>query len=110
MPRATFTDAQMSLIRAETATYVEACPGAGKTHAIVQRFIDRPLEHPRKGIGLISFTNAAIDEARGRCTSNPALAEAPNFIGTIDSFINRYLVGPTFLACQGPVGTAQWRS
>lgn len=101
MPSATFTDAQMSLIRAETATYVEACPGAGKTHAIVQRFIDRPLEHPRKGIGLISFTNAAIDEARGRCTSDPTLMEAPNFIGTIDGFINRYLVGPTFLARRG---------
>lgn len=101
MPSVTFTDAQMALIRAETATYVEACPGAGKTQAIVQRFIDRPLAHPRKGIGLVSFTNAAIDEARGRCTSEPALKEAPNFVGTIDSFINRFLVGPTFLARRG---------
>ncbi|GAB2604534.1 UvrD-helicase domain-containing protein [Pseudactinotalea suaedae] len=101
MPSVTFTDAQMSLIRTEMATYVEACPGAGKTQAIVQRFIDRPLRHPRKGIGLISFTNAAIDEARERCTSEPGLMEAPNFIGTIDSFINRYLVGPTFLARRG---------
>jgi len=91
----------LALIRAETATYVEACPGAGKTQAIVQRFIDRPLTHPRKGIGLISFTNAAIDEARARCTTEPALKEAPNFVGTIDGFINRFLVGPTFLARRG---------
>lgn len=101
MPSVTFTDAQMALIRTETATYVEACPGAGKTQAIVQRFIDRPLAHPRKGIGLISFTNAAIDEARERCTSEPSLKEVPNFVGTIDSFINRFLVGPTFLARRG---------
>lgn len=101
MPSVTFTNAQLALIRAQVATYVEACPGAGKTQAIVQRFIDRPLAHPRKGIGLISFTNAAIDEARERCTPEPALKEAPNFVGTIDSFINRFLVGPTFLARRG---------
>ncbi|MCP3426612.1 UvrD-helicase domain-containing protein [Rothia sp. AR01] len=93
-----FTDAQMALIRAEIGTYVEACPGAGKTQSIVQRFVDRPLTHPRKGVGLISFTNAAIDEARARCISEPALKEVPNFIGTIDGFINRFLVGPTYLA------------
>lgn len=93
-----FTSPQLALIQASRSTYVEACPGAGKTQAIVQRFVERPLAHPRKGIGLISFTNAAIEEARQRCTSEPELREAPNFIGTIDSFINRYLVGPTFLA------------
>lgn len=101
MPEVTFTDEQEALIRAEMATYVEACPGAGKTQAIVQRFIERPLNHPRKGIGLISFTNVAIDEARERCASAPALKEAPNFVGTIDGFINRFLVGPTFLARRG---------
>lgn len=95
-----FTEAQRELIEATTSTYVEACPGAGKTQAIVQRFIDRPLAHPRKGIALISFTNAAIDEARERCAA-PELREVPNFIGTIDSFINRFLVGPTFLARRG---------
>lgn len=101
MTSVTFTDAQMALIRAETATYVEACPGAGKTQAIVQRFIDRPRAHPRKGIGLVSFTNAAIEEARERCTSEPALKESPNFVGTIDGFINRFLVAPTFFARRG---------
>jgi DNA helicase-2/ATP-dependent DNA helicase PcrA len=96
-----FTEAQRELIEATTSTYVEACPGAGKTQAIVQRFIGRPLAHPRKGVGLISFTNAAIDEARERCVDAPGLREVPNFTGTIDSFINRFIVGPTFLARRG---------
>lgn len=96
-----FTEAQRELIEATTSTYVEACPGAGKTQAIVQRFIDRPLAHPRKGVALISFTNAAIDEARARSVAAPELREVPNFLGTIDSFINRFIVGPTFLARRG---------
>src|SRR5690242_19019607 len=93
-----FTGPQRELIEARRSTYVEACPGAGKTQAIVQRFIDRPVRHPRKGTALISFTNAAIDEARRRCVARPELLEVPNFVGTIDSFINRFLVAPTFLA------------
>lgn len=96
-----FTAAQRELIEATTSTYVEACPGAGKTQAIVQRFINRPLAHPRKGVALISFTNAAIDEAQQRCVAAPELREVPNFVGTIDSFINRFIVGPTFLARRG---------
>lgn len=101
MPDFEFTEQQLELIRVDRSTYVEACPGAGKTQAIVQRFMDRPLAHPRKGIALISFTNAAIDEARLRCVSAPELGENPNFIGTIDGFINRFLVAPTFLARKG---------
>lgn len=96
-----FTTAQRELIEAKGSIFVEACPGAGKTQAIVQRFIERPLAHPRKGVALISFTNAAIDEARERCVAAPELREVPNFVGTIDSFINRFIVGPTFLARQG---------
>ncbi|MGW4094196.1 UvrD-helicase domain-containing protein [Nocardia sp. NPDC004750] len=91
-----FTEAQLSLIEATGSQYVQACPGAGKTHAIAERFIRRPNHHPRKGIGLLSFTNAAADEAAARCSSRPELLRAPNFVGTIDKFINRFIVGPVW--------------
>ncbi|WJJ14520.1 ATP-dependent helicase (plasmid) [Prescottella equi] len=91
-----FTPAQRALIEADESVYVEACPGAGKTQAIVQRFIDRPGSHPRRGVGLISFTNAAIDEARSRCGDNPGLLVVPNFVGTIDAFINRFFIAPVY--------------
>src|SRR5258707_1158338 len=35
-----FSDAQVYLIGTPASTYAEACPGAGKTETIVQRFID----------------------------------------------------------------------
>ncbi|WP_371272122.1 UvrD-helicase domain-containing protein [Streptomyces sp. cf124] len=50
-----------------------ACPGAGKTRAMVARFLKRTAEEPRRGIALISFTNAAVDEVRRRCGN----ADAP---------------------------------
>ncbi|QKT12165.1 UvrD-helicase domain-containing protein [Rhodococcus sp. W8901] len=101
MPPLNFTRAQRALIRTKSSIYVEACPGAGKTQAIVQRFIDRPASDPRRGVGLISFTNAVIDEARTRCSADPALLQVPNFVGTIDSFINRFVVGPVFRSRKG---------
>lgn len=97
-----FTTPQRSLIEAAESVYVEACPGAGKTQAIVQRFVDRPsLNAPRRGVALLSFTNAAVDEARSRCASAPQLLQVPNFVGTIDAFINRFIVGPVFTARTG---------
>jgi len=90
-----FSPAQLALIEKPGSRVVKACPGAGKTQSIVQRFIQRPgLENGRRGVALISFTNAAIAAAEERCRDQPGLLKAPNFVGTIDSFINRYIVGP----------------
>lgn len=89
-----FTSEQLKLIELPGSQYVDACPGAGKTEALVERYIRRPNRHPRKGVALLSFTNAAIDEARARCGASPELLLAPNFVGTIDKFINRFIVTP----------------
>lgn len=94
----TFTREQRALIDATSSTYVEACPGAGKTQAIVQRFVERPGSDNRRGVALLSFTNAAVDEARARCLGQPELVRSPNFVGTIDSFMNRFIVGPMYRA------------
>jgi DNA helicase-2/ATP-dependent DNA helicase PcrA len=72
---------------------VEACPGAGKTRAIVQRYKVRADESER-GVALLSFTNAAIDEATARCSDRPDLLRAPHFVGTFDTFLHRYIVTP----------------
>jgi DNA helicase-2/ATP-dependent DNA helicase PcrA len=112
MPEAlSFTAEQRALIEAISSTYVEACPGAGKTQAIVQRFIERPGADSRRGVALLSFTNAAVDEARARCIGQPELLRAPNFAGTIDSFINRFIVGPLYVDGAGiaPSFRDTWR-
>lgn len=107
-----FTRPQRDLIETTASTYVEACPGAGKTQAIVQRFIERPAASARRGVALVSFTNAAVDEARSRCAGRPDLVQAPNFVGTIDSLINRFIVAPVFTSRTGisPVFRDTWRS
>jgi DNA helicase II / ATP-dependent DNA helicase PcrA len=74
-----------------------ACPGAGKTRAIVARYIRRVKEEPRKGIALLSFTNAAISEVRTRCGDMPDALKAPHFIGIFDSFINRFISKPLYV-------------
>ncbi|MFF5230318.1 UvrD-helicase domain-containing protein [Dactylosporangium sp. NPDC000521] len=101
----TFSAAQRALIDIPGGVFVQACPGAGKTQSIVERFIQRPGIGPRHGVALLSFTNAAINEARLRCAGRPELLRAPNFIGTIDSFINRYVVTPLHRAKTGTLPT-----
>jgi superfamily I DNA/RNA helicase len=97
-----YSPAQLALIEKPGSQVVKACPGAGKTQSIVERFIRRPgLEGDRRGVALISFTNVAITAAYERCRDHPELLKAPNFVGTIDSFINRYIVGPIHTARLG---------
>lgn len=81
--------------------FAEACPGAGKTRAIVARHLRLTGEEPRKGIALVSFTTAAIDEITRRCGDRPDAVRAPHFVGTFDAFINRYLTKPLYIAQYG---------
>ncbi|MDK8652958.1 UvrD-helicase domain-containing protein [Corynebacterium accolens] len=88
-----FTSSQKSLIESESGGFFEACPGAGKTQTIVERFARRAdSEDSRCGTALVTFTNAAAEEVQRRCAHKPKLLQAPNFVGTIDSFINRFLL------------------
>ncbi len=105
-----FTADQQVLINFQEGVFVEACPGAGKTQSIVERFVRRPVDDPRRGVALVSFTNAAVDEARGRCSVNQDLLKPPNYIGTIDGFINRYITGPIYSNRTGrpPVFKDSW--
>lgn len=77
--------------------FAEACPGAGKTRAIVARYARRTEEEPRKGIALVSFTNAAIDEVKSRCADRQDALKAPHFVGTFDGFINRFISRPLYV-------------
>lgn len=87
------TDAQRELVNSPGSRFVEACPGSGKTKAIVARFERLASSRRRRGVGLLSFTNAAVDEVVSRC-ADPKNLDPPNFIGTFDAFINRFITGP----------------
>ncbi|MBH0779402.1 UvrD-helicase domain-containing protein [Nocardia bovistercoris] len=89
------SDAQQSILNPDIRL-VEAGPGAGKTRAIVRRFIESS-ERSCRGVAFLSFTNAAVSEATARCAETPDVVRAPNFIGTFDRFIHRYLVTPAVI-------------
>jgi DNA helicase-2/ATP-dependent DNA helicase PcrA len=88
---------------------VEAGPGAGKTRALTARFITE-VQRDRRGVAFVSFTNAAVQEVKTRTAQFPAARLAPHFIGTIDSFLHRFIVTPTIVAELGraPTYLSSW--
>lgn len=88
----------MYLRDAQPNSFLRACPGAGKTYQVVDRYLARVASEKRKGIALVSFSNSAVDEARERCGANVEALRSPNYVGTFDSFIHRFLVTPYLVA------------
>ena len=77
---------------------MRAAPGSGKTWTSCRRFIWRAANwpHPVGGLALLSFTNAAIREFK-TATINVGqrdLLSDPNYVGTFDSFVERYILAP----------------
>ncbi|MEU4740939.1 UvrD-helicase domain-containing protein [Actinosynnema sp. NPDC023658] len=87
---------QKDAIERPAPLYVQACPGAGKTKVIVERHLSGGSMRGRCGRAVVSFTNVACDEVVRRCREarRDDLLAFPNFIGTIDTFLWRYLVRP----------------
>jgi DNA helicase II / ATP-dependent DNA helicase PcrA len=57
------TDQQRDFVDSPRASFVKACPGAGKTQAIARRVHRLAcVLPPRKGLAVLSFSNSAIDE------------------------------------------------
>ncbi|MCP2243279.1 UvrD-helicase domain-containing protein [Lentzea aerocolonigenes] len=94
--RATAQADQQRAVRLPAPLYIQACPGAGKTRVIVERHLSGERSGARRGRAAVSFTNVACDEIHRRCreAGQPHLAAFPNFVGTIDAFLWRYLVRP----------------
>jgi len=77
-----------------------AVPGSGKTTALLAKLLILDRQLPRSdgaGVLMLSHTNAAIDEIRGRlgphCTH---LFRYPNFVGTIQRFVDEFIAIPYY--------------
>lgn len=93
------TDQQREAIFAEELEYLlRAAPGSGKTWTACRRFIWRAACWPYKvgGIALLSFTNVAIREFQDATAKlgQSQLLHDPNYLGTFDSFVERFILGP----------------
>ena len=81
---------------------IEAGPGAGKTRTVIER-LRRRQTTLEKAVALISFTNIAADEAKRRCSRD--MLAFPHYVGTLDAFLHRYLVTPSYTLLKGEVPT-----
>lgn len=93
-----FADDARVVIRCWNSTDVSACPGSGKTTVLLAKLkllADRmPLENGA-GICVLSHTNVAVDEIKKRLSEYAErLLSYPNYIGTIQSFVDRFVTLP----------------
>lgn len=84
---------------------VHACPGSGKTTSLLAKLYllseKMPFEDGR-AICVLTHTNVGIDTIKNRLGPKADnLFKYPNFFGTIQSFIDRYLAIPYFISKTG---------
>ena len=93
------TDQQKDAIFADELEFLlRAAPGSGKTWTSCRRFIWRAANwhYTVGGLALLSFTNVAIREFK-TATINIGrrhFLSDPNYVGTFDSFVERYVLAP----------------
>ena len=93
------TDQQKDAIFADELEFLlRASPGSGKTWTSCRRFIWRGANrsYSAGGLALLSFTNAAIWEFHEatRNVGRRDLLSDPNYVGTFDAFVERFILTP----------------
>ncbi|MGZ5799537.1 MAG: UvrD-helicase domain-containing protein [Burkholderiaceae bacterium] len=95
-----FDDERRVFIKNLNTIDLQAVPGSGKTTALLAKLLilDRHLPFSDgSGILVISHTNAAVDEIKGKIGAHCAnLFRYPNFVGTIQGFVDEFLAVPYF--------------
>ncbi len=95
-----FNDERREFIRHLKSRDVIACPGSGKTTTLLAKILLLASKMPFKGnrgICVLTHTNVAIDEVKAKLGNNSHhLFQHPNFFGTIQSFVNRFLAIPGY--------------
>lgn len=97
---ARFDDDRREFIKNFETIDLHAVPGSGKTTLLLAKLLviekNLPLKSGR-GVLVISHTNTAVDEIRNKIEKYcPKLFSEPNFIGTIQSFVNKFLAIPYY--------------
>ncbi|MCZ2085877.1 MAG: UvrD-helicase domain-containing protein [Flavobacteriales bacterium] len=96
-----FDEERKVFIRNFNTIDLQAVPGSGKTTALLAKLVvlERKLPfNDGSGILVLSHTNAAIDEIKKKIQKHcPKLFSYPNFIGTIQSFVDEFLAIPYYV-------------
>ena len=96
-----FDEERKAVIRCLETTDILACPGSGKTTALLAKLFilsqKMPLENNR-GICVLTHTNVAINEIKNHAYfASQKLFNYPNHFGTIQSFVDKYLAIPAYI-------------
>lgn len=80
---------------------VQACPGSGKTTALLAKLLILASKLPlpnNAGICILTHTNAAIDEIKKKFGKQASkIFQYPHYVGTIQTFVDKYLAIPAFI-------------
>lgn len=91
-----FSPESVEILKCMESKEIVACPGSGKTTLLMAKLdylaSRLPFENNR-GICVLSHTNVAIDEIKNRLGDKAKMIlEYPNYVGTIQSFIHKFIV------------------
>lgn len=90
-----FDSNKVNIIKEDSSCYIQACPGSGKTTTLLAKLIIIANKMPLpegKGICVLTHTNVAIDEIKAKLgTKADVLFRYPNFWGTIQTFLHKYV-------------------
>lgn len=100
-----FDDERRAVIQCLESKDIIACPGSGKTTALLAKLAilagKLPLEN-NKGICVLTHTNVAIDEIKNRLGMHgEKIFKYPNNCSTIQSFVNQFLAIPAYIHFYG---------
>lgn len=99
-----FNDEQKKFIKCLAPCHLQAYAGTGKTSAIVGKLhvlAQKNMWKSGRGICVLSHTNVAVNEIKNRVAKHyPEIMRYPNFVGTIQEFVNEFLFVP-YLASRG---------
>lgn len=96
-----FDGEQKAVIKCFKTKDICACPGSGKTTALLAKLLilsqHMPLKNNR-GICVLTHTNVAIDEIKSHANfASDKLFNYPNHFGTIQSFVDKYIAIPAYI-------------
>lgn len=96
----TFDEERIEFIKNFETIDLQAVPGSGKTTALLAKLLILETRLPlinNRGILILSHTNIAVEEIKEKIGKYcPKLFSYPNFIGTIQAFVDQFLAIPFY--------------
>jgi superfamily I DNA/RNA helicase len=88
------SDEQRAVVLTDGNAFALACPGSGKTRVVGLRVAWASVDESGRRVAATSYTNVAVAEIRGAAAEAGVAIGPEHFVGTLHSFLLRYVVYP----------------